>query len=80
MNNDNDDSNNEEDIAYDDDDIFTDTSHKKKTYQVDFSTKNIEQITKMQIETIDQVSTLLGTLYNKHIRLIKYLHDDRVEK
>lgn len=62
MNNDNDDSNNEDDIAYDDDDMFTDTSHKKKMYQVDFSTKNIEQITKMQIETVDQVSTLLGNI------------------
>jgi hypothetical protein len=57
-----DDSNNEEDTTFDDDDdIFTDTvNHKKKSYQVDFTTKSVEQITTMQVETINQVSTLLG--------------------
>jgi hypothetical protein len=58
----NDDSNNEEDNSYDDDDddYFTDNSHKKKTYQVDFTTRSAKEITKMQTETINQVSTLLG--------------------
>jgi hypothetical protein len=60
MNGDND-SHNEEDMAYDDDDIFTDTNnHKKKAYQVDFTAKSIQEITKMQVDTVNQVSTLLG--------------------
>lgn len=61
MNNENEDSNNEEDNSYDDDDdYFTDTSHKKKTYQVEFITRSAKEITEMQIDTINQVSTLLG--------------------
>jgi hypothetical protein len=62
MNNGSNDSNNEEDMTFDDDDIFTDNSNKKKSYQVDYTTKNITQLTKMQADTIDQVSTLLGKL------------------
>lgn len=57
----NEDDDNEEDMAFDDDDIFTDNiNQKKKAYQVDFTTKSIEEITKMQSETVNQVSSLLG--------------------
>lgn len=54
----------EEDMNFDDnDDIFTDNNQRKKSYQVDYTTKDITELTKMQADTIDQVSSLLG----KHI-------------
>ncbi|KAI9266423.1 hypothetical protein EDC94DRAFT_603675 [Helicostylum pulchrum] len=70
----NDDSNNEEDNSYDDDDddYFTDNSHKKKTYQVDFTARSAKEITKMQIETINQVSTLLELKSEDTATLLRY--------
>ncbi|CAO3628269.1 unnamed protein product [Mucor hiemalis] len=50
----------EEDISfYEDDDIFANTVQKNKLYQVEHTAKNISEISHMQANTVDQVSTLL---------------------
>lgn len=64
----------EEDISfYEDDDIFANTVQKNKLYQVEHTAKNISEISHMQANTVDQVSTLLGKNnepQNKHCHLL----------